>query len=144
MLHICGENLENSHDAIHDTVALRKIAEYGAASQGKNFQKLSICNEFIRIRCFHQFELIQTTFIFIFSNVKNGFFQTFFFWMTSNFVRFHKMLNQIFAVNFNCLSYWEVRNPHPFYNFGPNWTSPFIAKIVLNYCENNMFYLKVS
>ena len=67
MLHICGENLENAHDAMSDTVALKKIAEQGAVSQGKNYQKLSMCNEFIR--CFHQFELIQTTFIF---NLSKG------------------------------------------------------------------------
>ena len=41
MLHICGENLENAHDAMSDTVALRKIAEYGATSQGKNCLKFS-------------------------------------------------------------------------------------------------------
>ena len=58
-----GENLENAHDAMSDTIALRKIAEYGAVSQGKNCQKLSLhTGEFIR--CFYQFEPIQTTFIF--------------------------------------------------------------------------------
>ena len=41
MLHICGENLENAHDALSDTAALRKIAEYGATSQGKNCLKIS-------------------------------------------------------------------------------------------------------
>jgi len=34
LLHICGENLENAHDAMSDTVALKKIAEQGAVSQG--------------------------------------------------------------------------------------------------------------
>ena len=37
-----GENLENAHDAMSDTIALRKITEYGAVSQGKNCQKVSI------------------------------------------------------------------------------------------------------
>ena len=36
-----GENLENAHDAMSDTIALRKIAEYGATSQGKNCLKIS-------------------------------------------------------------------------------------------------------
>ena len=33
-----GEDLQNAHDAMSDTIALRKIAEYGAVSQGKNCQ----------------------------------------------------------------------------------------------------------
>ena len=38
LLHICGEILENAHDAISDTLALQKIAEYGAADLGKKNQ----------------------------------------------------------------------------------------------------------
>jgi len=34
LLHMFGENLENAHDAMSDTIALRKITEYGAVSQG--------------------------------------------------------------------------------------------------------------
>ena len=40
LLHICGESLENAHDAMSDTVALRKIAEHGAASQGKRIHRM--------------------------------------------------------------------------------------------------------
>ena len=42
LLHMFGEDLQNAHDAMSDTIALRKIAEYGAVSQGKNCQKLSM------------------------------------------------------------------------------------------------------
>ena len=43
--------------------------------------------------------------------------------MSSNFVRFQKILNQAYAESFSCLSHEEVRNPHPLHNCGLSWTS---------------------
>ena len=67
-----GENLENAHDAMSDTIALRKITEYGAVSQGKNCQKLCILTH----SCFHRFEFIQSTFVFLGGTAQ--FFESFF------------------------------------------------------------------
>ena len=42
-----------------------------------------------------------------------------------NFERLHVIINEAYAENFSCLSHWEVRDPHPLYNLGRCWTSPF-------------------
>ena len=40
-------------------------------------------------------------------------------------MRFHEIINPAFPESFSCLSHCDVRNPHPLYNLGWSWTSPF-------------------
>ena len=64
--------------------------------------------------------------------------------MSSNFERLHEIKNEAYAENFSCLSHCKVRNPHPLYNPGTCWTSPFslmkIFRIIFLFFKESFFF----